>query len=147
MVDLVLLNMEPRLRTHFVFSKRSKSLSKAYELGQQLTNSLVASSQRLGALGDVFLRGDPTVIRKRPITEIMLRESVVGTARRSGTAARNVRGVAEVVARETRKAPCRERERSGALFFSISYAKLRAKPFRSVCPWIPMTFKHLHQPQ
>lgn len=51
MVDLILQNMNPWQRNHFVFSKRPKAMGELYALGGEL--SVVASSQRLDALGTV----------------------------------------------------------------------------------------------
>jgi hypothetical protein len=50
MVDLNLLNIGPGLRTQFASSTRPESLLELYEFGRQLTDSLVASSQKLGVL-------------------------------------------------------------------------------------------------
>lgn len=67
MFDLILQNMDPGLRTHFVCYKIPDSLSKMHELSRHLMNSLVASSQRLGALGRLlgWSSNDSNAIRNR----------------------------------------------------------------------------------
>jgi hypothetical protein len=55
MVDLILQNTDPGMRTRFVFFKRPEPLSELYASDRQLTNSMVASSQEAGCLrGLVF---------------------------------------------------------------------------------------------
>lgn len=60
MVDLILQNMNPWQRNHFVFSKRPKAMGELYALGGELSNSgrqfAKAGRPRHRAFGEWFQR-------------------------------------------------------------------------------------------